>query len=143
MFLILITREREREMTVWPGQVDCLLVGRSEGVGGAALRPTGCLSQEEQAPRHPVHQDCEEQQRNVFAGGGDQSDCGGLLTRPRPDPEELRSQRGGGVPGPVQRVPPAGGHQPPGARHGDGDEQSRQSGRDDIRVISYSSSYPR
>ena len=43
------------------------------------------------------------------AGGGDQLDCGGLLTRPRSDPEELPALRGGGESGPVQRVPPAAG----------------------------------
>ena len=61
-------------------------------------------------------------------GGGDQSVCGGLLTRPRPDHEDLRSYipgqavRAGGEEG----VHPAGGHQLPGARHGDVDQQSRQ-----------------
>ena len=48
----------------------------------------------------------------IGGGDGDQSDCGGLSTRPRPDPEELLAQRGGGVSGPVQRVPQAAGHQP-------------------------------
>ena len=60
------------------------------------------------------------------AGGGDQSDCGGLLTRPRSDPEELRALRGGGESGPVQRVPPAAGHQPPETRHGDAPGSSRR-----------------
>ena len=59
-----------------------------------------------------MFEEAEENTEIIGGGDGDQSDCGGLSTRPRPDPEELLAQRGGGVSGPVQRVPPAAGHQP-------------------------------
>ena len=86
---LFIRTARSRRGTCWSQ-----LTGGGQFLRSVSLSPDGALFDEAE-------------ENTEIIGGGDQSDCGGLLTRPRPDPEELRSQRGGGVSGPVQRVPPA------------------------------------